>query len=88
MLDYLSLMMQFALLDWYLKINNQAIENLGFNKEVKLDDGATFGLIGLAETRAHYYFNPEESVKIEYYIGKWLTHTQINFLERKSATPR
>ena len=53
-----------------LRINNQTIENLEFNKEVKLDDGATFGLIGLAETRVHYYFNPEESVKIEYYIGK------------------
>ncbi|MBI4453004.1 hypothetical protein HY637_06255 [Candidatus Woesearchaeota archaeon] len=53
-----------------LKINNQTIVNLGFNKEVKLDDGATFGLIGLAETRVHYYFNTEESVKIEYYIGK------------------
>lgn len=53
-----------------LKINNQTIENLEFNKEIKLDDGSTFGLIGLAETRVHYYFNPEESVKIEYYVGK------------------
>ena len=56
------------------KINNQIIENLEFNQEIKLEDGAAFGLIGLAETRTHYYLNRhsnrEESLKVEFYIGK------------------
>ncbi len=55
-------------------VNNQIINDLEFNHEIKLDDGATFGLIGLAETRTHYYLNRhsnrEESLRIEFYIGK------------------